>query len=63
MKAPIGLEQLRANPHETPQQINDRIFGSFPQYQDAKERGSVSPVMDAYRESADPVMLETMLQV
>ncbi len=63
MKPPMGLEQLRLHPHETPQEINDRMFESFPLYQEAKERGSTTPVMDAYRESADPIMLEKILQV
>ncbi len=63
MKPPMGLEQLRLHPHETPQEINDRIFGSFPLYREVKERGSTTPVMDAYRESADPIMLEKILQV
>lgn len=57
------LETLRQHPHETPAEINERIFGGFDAYREAKQRGSATPVLDAYGETGDPEMLEKILRL
>eukprot|EP00611_Tribonema_gayanum_P022934 TRINITY_DN4714_c0_g1_i1.p1 TRINITY_DN4714_c0_g1~~TRINITY_DN4714_c0_g1_i1.p1 ORF type:complete len:241 (+),score=57.52 TRINITY_DN4714_c0_g1_i1:58-723(+) len=49
---------------ETVQQINDRVFGMFPAYVEAKAAGSATPVLDALSsEKPDPEMLKIALQL